>query len=145
MNILMGVGNILRGDDGIGCYIAKNFKEKNWLSLDCGTAPENFTSIIRKNKPETLVIVDAADMGVNEGGFRVVSEEKIGSIGISTHNMPLSFLINYLKDSAEKIIFIGIQPKNIRDSEKISDELRKSAEEIMEILREGRLEEIETL
>lgn len=145
MNILMGVGNTLKGDDGIGCYIAKNFKEKNWLSLDCGTAPENFTSVIRKNKPEILVIVDAADMGIDGGGFRVVSEEKIENIDISTHNMPLSFLINYLKNSFKKIIFIGIQPKTISEAEEISDELKKSAEEIMEILREKRFGEIEAL
>ena len=145
MNILIGIGNVLKGDDGIGCYIAKNFKEKNWLNLDCGTAPENFTSVIRKNKPEILVIVDAADMDINEGGLRVVPEEKIENIGISTHNMPLSFLINYLKDSARKIIFIGVQPKTIRDSDEISEELRKSAEHLMEILREERFEEIETL
>ena len=141
----MGVGNTLKGDDGIGCWIAKIFKEKNWLSLDCGTAPENFTSVIRKNKPEILVIVDAADMDINEGGLRVVPEEKIENIGISTHNMPLSFLINYLKDSARKIIFIGVQPKTIRDSDEISEELKKSAEHLKEILREGRFEEIETL
>lgn len=145
MNILMGIGNILRGDDGVGCWIAKNFKEKNWLGLDCGTAPENFTSVIRKNKPEILVIVDAADMDVNVGGFRVVPEEKIENISISTHNMPLSFLINYLKDFAGKIIFIGIQPKTIRDPDKISERLKKGAEQFMGILREGRLEEIETL
>ncbi|MBU2565715.1 MAG: hydrogenase maturation peptidase HycI [Candidatus Thermoplasmatota archaeon] len=145
MNILMGIGNVLKGDDGIGCYIAKNLEEKNWLSLDCGTAPENFTSVIRKNKPEILVIVDAADMGIDAGVFRIVSEEKIENIGISTHNMPLSFLINYLKDSANRIIFIGIQPKTIRDSDKISEKLKKSAEQLKEILREGRFEEIETL
>ena len=145
MNILMGVGNTLKGDDGIGCYIAKNFKEKNWFSLHCGTAPENFTSIIRKNKPEILIIVDAADMGINEGGFRVVPEEKIENIGISTHNMSLSLLINYLKDSAEKIIFIGVQPKTITDLEEISDKLKKTAGQIMGILREKRFEEIETL
>jgi len=145
MNILMGIGNVLKGDDGIGCYIAKNFKEKNWLSLDCGTAPENFTSVIRKNKPSLLVIVDAADMDIDAGGFRIVSEEKIENIGISTHNMPLSFLINYLKDSANRIIFICIQPKTVSESEEISDELKKSAEQIMEILREERFGEIETL
>ena len=145
MNILMGVGNTLRGDDEIGCYIAKNFKEKNWLSLDCGTAPENFTSVIRKKKPKTLVIVDAADMGIKIGEFRVVPEEKIENMSISTHTMPLSLLINYLKDSANRIIFIGIQPKTIRNSDEISKELKKSAKQIMGILREGRFGEIETL
>jgi len=145
MNILMGIGNVVRGDDGIGCCIAKNLEGKNWLSLDCGTAPENFTSVIRKNKPGILVIVEATDMGIDAGGFRIVSEEKIENIGISTHNIPLSFLINYLKESANRIIFIGVQPKTIRDSGEISDKLKKSAEHLIEILREGRFEEIETL
>jgi len=145
MNILIGIGNTLKGDDGIGCWIAKKFKEKNWVTFDCGTAPENFASVIRKNKPETLVIVDAADMGVNAGGLRVVPEEKIENIGLSTHTIPLSFLINYLKDAAEKIIFIGVQPKTIRNSDEISKELRKSAKQLMKILREENFDEIETL
>lgn len=141
----MCVGNNLRGDDGIGGYIAKNFREKNWLSLNCGTAPENFTSIIRRNKPENLVIVDASDMGLKPGEFRIVSEEKIESIGLNTHSMPLSFLIDYLKNSADKIIFIGIQPKTINDSENISMELKKSVKEIIKILKEEKFEEIKKL
>lgn len=145
MNILMGVGNSLRGDDGIGCYIAKNFREKNWVSLNCGTVPENFTSIIRRNKPEKLVIVDASDMGLKQGEFRIVSEEKIENVSISTHQMPLSFLINYLSNSVGKIIFIGVQPKTIKDSEEISDELKKSANKIMSVLREERFNEIKKL
>jgi len=47
----MGVGNILRGDDGIGSIIAKTFKDDDWLSLDCGVIPENYTSIIKKISP----------------------------------------------------------------------------------------------
>ena len=42
-NILMGVGNILKGDDGIGSMIAKSFTHQDWLSLDCGVVPENYT------------------------------------------------------------------------------------------------------
>ena len=141
----MGVGNSLRGDDGIGCYIAKNFREKNWVSLNCGTVPENFTSIIRRNKPEKLVIVDASDMGLKQGEFGIVSEEKIENIGFTTHTLPLSFLIDYLKNVAGKIIFIGVQPKTIKDSEEISDELKKSADKIMSALREERFNEIKKL
>ena len=40
--ILMGLGNIWRGDDGVGCFITQNFKSDDWLVLDCGTVPENF-------------------------------------------------------------------------------------------------------
>ncbi|MDI6916637.1 MAG: hypothetical protein QMC80_02435 [Thermoplasmatales archaeon] len=38
MNILMGVGNTLKGDDGIGCWIAKKFKKKTGSSLTAAQA-----------------------------------------------------------------------------------------------------------
>ncbi len=50
----MGVGNILRGDDGIGSIIAKTFKDDDWLSLDCGVIPENYTSIIKNFRRELM-------------------------------------------------------------------------------------------
>ena len=64
--VLLGIGNILNGDDGIGIYVAektsKSLKEteveskqansadteRAFIIIDCGTTPENFTSIIKK-------------------------------------------------------------------------------------------------
>ena len=112
-NILMGVGNILRGDDGIGSIIAKSFKDNDWLSLDCGVAPENYTSIIKKNSPELLIILDVVEMDLKPGELRIINSKKIAALHLTTHSMPLSFLITYLKDYVEKIIFIGIQPKKL--------------------------------
>lgn len=48
--MLMGLGNICRGDDGIGSFIAQNFQSDDWLVLDCGTTPENFTSLVKKDQ-----------------------------------------------------------------------------------------------
>jgi len=134
-NILMGVGNILRGDDGIGSIIAKTFKDDDWLSLDCGVIPENYTSIIKKNKPAILVILDVVEMDLKPGDLRIISPEKISAFHLTTHSMPLSFLINYLDEYAENIIFIGIQPKNISFSEIISSEVSESTETIVRILK----------
>ena len=130
----MGVGNVLRGDDGIGSIIAKSFNDNDWLSLDCGVAPENFTSIIKKNKPSLLVILDVVEMDLNPGELRVISPEKISELHLTTHSMPLSFLITYLKDYTEKIIFLGIQPKNINFSNSVSTEVLESAKTVKKIL-----------
>ncbi|MBA7628965.1 Hydrogenase 3 maturation protease [subsurface metagenome] len=134
--ILMGIGNTLQGDDGIGSIIAQSFKDRDWLSIDCGVVPENFTSIIKKNRPDLVVIIDAVEMDLKSGEFRIISPDRISALHlITTHSMPLSFLISYLKEYTQKLIFIGIQPKIIDYSNSVSPEVLKSFEEIIKILK----------
>jgi len=133
--ILMGIGNILRGDDGIGSIIAQNFKDHDWLSIDCGVIPENFTSIIKKNRPDLVVLIDAVEMDLKSGEFRIISPDKISALHLTTHSMPLSFLIFYLKEFTQELIFIGIQPEIIDYSNSVNPKLLKSSEEIIRILK----------
>ncbi|GAF81934.1 unnamed protein product [marine sediment metagenome] len=133
--ILMGIGNTLRGDDGIGSIIAQSFKDRDWLSMDCGVVPENFTSIIKKNGPDLVVLVDAVEMDLKSGEFRLISPYRISALHLTTHSMPLSFLISYLKEYTQELVFIGIQPKIINYSNSVSPEVLKSSEEIIRILK----------
>jgi len=133
--ILMGIGNILRGDDGIGSIIAQKFKDHDWLSIDCGVVPENFTSTIKKNKPNLVVLIDAVEMELKSGEFRIISPDRISALHLTTHSMPLSFLISYLKEYTQELIFIGIQPEVIDYSNSVNPTLLKSSEEITKILK----------
>ncbi len=142
---LMGIGNTLRGDDGIGSIIARNFKDNNWLSLDCGVAPENFTSIVKKNKPQLVVLIDVVEMDLKPGEFRIIPPEKINTMHLTTHSIPLSFLISYLENFTPEVIFIGIQPKLIYYSTSISPEIFKSSEEIIKILKDKKINLIKKL
>ena len=131
----MGVGNILRGDDGIGSFIANSFEADDWLSLDCGVVPENFTSIVKKNNPDLVVIIDVVEMELEPGEFKIISPDKIKDMHLTTHTIPLSFLISYLESFTQKVIFIGIQPKIINYSLSICPEILKSSHKIIEILK----------
>ncbi|MFH1001666.1 MAG: hydrogenase maturation protease, partial [bacterium] len=111
------------------------FKDRDWLSMDCGVVPENFTSIIKKNKPDLVVLIDAVEMDLKSGEFRIISPDRISALHLTTHSMPLSFLISYLKDYTQELIFIGIQPKIIDYSNSVSSEVLKSSEEIIKILK----------
>lgn len=142
---LMGIGNTLRGDDGIGSIIARKFKDNDWLSLDCGVAPENFTSIIKKNKPHLVVLIDVVEMDLKPGEFKIIPLEKINTMHLTTHSIPLSFLISYLKNFTREIIFIGIQPKIIDYSTSISPEILKSSQEIIKILKDKKFNLIKKL
>lgn len=143
--ILMGIGNILRGDDGIGSIIAQKFKDHDWLSLDCGVAPENFTSIIKKNRPNLLVLIDVVEMGLEPGQYRIIPPEKIDIMHLTTHSISLAFLISYLKNFAREIVFIGIQPKLIDYSTSISPEILKNADKIVRILKDKKLNTVKKL
>ncbi len=140
--MLLGIGNNLHGDDGIGNYIALRFHAPGWISLDCGTMPENFTAVVRRHHPEVLVLVDATDLGLKPGEFRSVGEDQIEEVSIGTHNLPLSFLIRYLAESAGQVIFIGIQPGHLGESEGICPAVTAGAEQLIALLEQNRIPEI---
>jgi len=115
------------------------------LVLDCGRAPENFTSIVTKTRPKCLVIVDAAQMSLEPGQFRVISPERIEELYPSTHNIPLSYLISYLDKWVDKIILIGIQPKKTGEHDQISKELKDSTKKIVRILEKKNFQPLKRL
>jgi hydrogenase 3 maturation protease len=142
MNILFGVGNPLSGDDGIGNYTAEKFHADGWTVYDCGTVPENFTSLVRKTRPPLLVIVDAADLGLSPGEFRVVPEEYIEDVSIGTHQLPLTHVIEFLKECTGEIIFIGIQPRSLVFGTDLSSEAISGADRLIGVLEEDAIDTI---
>lgn len=144
-NVLMGIGNELKGDDGIGNIIARQFKHRDWKSLACETTPENFAAIVKRERPEILVIVDAAEMGLPAGEFRLLPKQKLNSVAFGTHAMPLHFLVSHLKKYAGKILFIAVQPGKMQFGEKISADVKKSKKKLIGILKKKNWRAIKAL
>jgi hydrogenase 3 maturation protease len=113
------------------------------MVLDCGTTPENYTAVVKRQKLKTLVLIDAADMGLPAGEIRIIPKEKLGSMHISTHGMPLSVVIQYLEKEVEHVILIGIQPETMTG--KISKPVKKSAKQLIDLLKKKETNKIETL
>jgi len=127
---IWGVGNILSGDDAVGPIVSAQLG-----GIDCGTTPENYTSKLRANPPEILIIIDAADMGLKSGSVRILSFEEIGGLIFTSHGIPLSVLLEQYSATI-KIIFIGIQPKQTNLGEPLSAEVSAAAEFIVKKLSE---------
>ena len=136
----MGIGNEIKGDDALGSLIAqktsKLFHEnENVVIFDGGTVPENYTGLIRKENPTHIILVDAVDMKKEPGYIRVVKKEEIANYNISTHAMPISFLIKYMETTVDaQIILVGIQPKSMVLAEEISKEVKESIDEVVDTL-----------
>ena len=125
--VILGVGNELRGDDGVGVYIAKKLKGKN--VINAGVAPENFVGKIKKMKPDRVVIFDALDFGGKPGEVKVVDARKTEGLKISTHSLPLSFFCGLFGKT--EIYVVGIQPRNREFGGRIDREVKRSADDLI--------------
>lgn len=144
--ILLGAGSRLRQDDAAGSLLAEEFKDSEWLSIDGSTVPENYFSIIKKNRPELLVIVDACEMKLPPGSVRRIPVDNISSwSAFNTHSLSLSRFLSFLGEVSDKIIFIGIQPLETGIGEGISPQVRESLEIVKKVLSEQKLESLERL
>jgi len=141
--MILGVGNRLKSDDGAGSLLTERMAGTDWHTVDGADIPENFTGIIKREKPDLLVIADVTDMGVATGTFRrvpigVLSDES----GFNTHTGPLTGLISRLINYSENIVFIGIQPARLDFGEGLSPEVADAVERIAEILISGSIDDI---
>ena len=141
--ILLGIGNRMRSDDGVGSFLADTMAGSSWMTIDGADIPENFTGIIKRELPDLLVLVDATDLEEKAGTIRRLPLDALSDeSGFNTHSGPLTFLINYLKEYAGEVIFIGIQPLDVGFGEGLSAPVKKASEDLEKILRQGRLDKI---
>ena len=130
----------MRGDDAIGPMIAGKLKKifkktPDLMVINAETVPENYTGTIRKENPSHIIFIDAVEMKSNPGHIRLVQREEIADYSISTHAMPISFMIKYLESFTDaRMLLIGIQPKNMEMNNSISDEVQESVEKLTGIL-----------
>ena len=120
---VLGVGNALRGDDGFGPAVVERLVASCQLPvassqapdpssepraprpqpppspvvLDAGSAPENFAGRLRRERPEALLVLDAADFGWAPGELRLLSPGELAGGGLSTHAGSLAMLFDYLR------------------------------------------------
>lgn len=115
--LVLTVGNELMGDDAAGPLLAQ-ILEKNplsgWEVIDGGTMPENCLYLIREMRPDLVLVVDAADMSLPPGSVRLIPPEEIGeALLMTTHNLPLTYLIRALQEFVPEVYLLGIQPRDV--------------------------------
>lgn len=139
--VICGIGSTLRSDDGIGSLLASRIDGKvPYIVYDAGSSPENYLGKIIKDKPDTVILVDAVDFGGSPGEFRVVEPEDIQTVNFfSTHNASISLAINYLKaDLKADILVLIIQPKCINFGDTLSEEVSKTLDMLERWFFEGK-------
>lgn len=108
---VIGVGQTLRGDDAAGLAVVKRLHAaESVLILEGGSAPENLTGALRAFAPQIVLLIDAAQLGLESGAVRWLDAQAIGGLSASTHSLPLSLLTLYLQDAFQCTVgLIAIQ------------------------------------
>jgi hydrogenase 3 maturation protease len=127
----------MRGDDSVGPMVIDELKKTNAadsrdvLLLDCQHFPESFLKQITEFKPDKLIMVDTSDFKGKPGEFREIDPDSVKKQSLSTHRMPLTMMIDYLRSRIDfELVFIGVQPKQTGFDIPVSDECRRAVKEV---------------
>ena len=138
MKLVVTVGNGMMGDDAAGPLLAEKLKGAplaGWEALNGGSAPENSLFLIREMKPEQVAIVDAADMGLAPGEIRLIADDRIEDpFFMTTHTLPLSYLMQALREFVPKVDLIGIQPDVVAFGYPLSDSVKLAVDRVYDCL-----------
>lgn len=140
-NVVLTVGNSMMGDDAAGPSLARLLQEtpaSGWTVIDGGATPENSVHTVFALNPEQVLIVDAAEMELEPGQIRQVDDRMMADLFImSTHNLPLTFLIQRLREKIPQVHFLGIQPQVVAFQFPMSDPVRTAVTAIHRNLCSG--------
>ena len=132
--VLIGVGNPLLGDEGLGIAAIDRLREQDLPEsvglVDGGT--NSLDALIDAREAERVIIVDAVDGGAEPGTlFRLDGEQLLASEGVpllSLHQLNLkeslclAELAGFNRDS---LVVLGMQPAVMKPSMCLSDIVEK--------------------
>ncbi len=133
MVVIMGIGNSHRGDDKVGLHVAKMLEERGKILL-CDTDPLDFVEEICGEQPDILIIVDAVDAGREAGEIIQVDEDMLNNLSVSTHHLPISLFLEFVRKCVGKIEIWGIQVKKVGFEDEMGDEVKKAADKLVKLL-----------
>jgi coenzyme F420 hydrogenase subunit delta len=106
--VVLGVGNVLFGDDGFGCAVVDYLESHERVPeevclLDAGTGVRKllFTLCLSSTRPQRLLIVDAIDAGRSPGEIFEIDPGDLPVVKLddfSLHQLPTSNLLRELQE-----------------------------------------------
>lgn len=135
--ILIGVGNSLRGDDGIGLVVAGRIR-----SIDSVQVPSaSFEMIDLWEEADEVIVVDAARSGASPGTIHrldALARPVPGALlTTSTHSIGVSETIELARSLGRlppSMTIYGIEVGGLTTGTDLSPEVRRAAETLVEMI-----------
>lgn len=130
--LFVGIGNLLKKDDGAGVYVSSGIKGSDTVSsLTVEVSIENYIGKINRINPDILVLIDAVDMGSVPGTYKLLDINQTEDMTFNTHNISARRVSDFFK---MPVYLIGIQPESIDFGEKMSYLVKNTADKIISII-----------
>ena len=126
--LLLGVGNRLRGDEGLGCFLVNRLKGKvNIPLIDGGTLPEKNLGFLEASHADLVLVAVAADVpDTASGDITLIDLDQLPAMKVKTRSADLSLLFRFIpQKSRPEVLLIAVQPDNQMQNRKgVSDSVR---------------------
>ena len=134
--LFIGVGNVLKSDDGVGVTISRQIVEtSNIMALTVEVSIENYIGKINSINPGAIVILDCMELGASPGTIRLVTLDNVEDITFNTHNISLGKLGNFFPYPT---YVLGIQPHTTVFGDKLSPPVQNAADRIIRKINQKR-------
>jgi len=131
----VGIGNVLKKDDGIGVYICKKIEEApHQKCVIVEQSLENYIGAINATNPDKVILIDAVDFNQTPGHVELFPVHQLTDQTSHTHNISLEKLADFFDVPAW---VLGIQPGDVCFGEGFTKEVLEAAEEVVEELSSG--------
>jgi len=145
--LIVGIGNVLKGDDGAGPLVCEQLGRVKICAdlIDTGTVPENYIQPIIKKAPKNLLVIDAIDFGAPPGTIKIFKPEQLNSHAISTHTLSPRLFVDMVCQNIKRapalresldVYFVGIQPAQIQLGQSISPQVSQAIQQLSQVLTE---------
>lgn len=147
MEAIIGLGNQLKGDDGIGILLVREIEKKELASnievFDAGIRGLRLLHLLKDL--EKALIVDAVRFGGEPGDSVFFSPDEVESLNEfqSTHDMDFLEVLELsktLEEEPDGIVIMGVEPKDTSFGESISPELKHRLPQLVEDLSKKAVE-----
>ena len=132
--LFVGVGNVLKSDDGVGVVISRQIIERpGILALSVEVSIENYIGKINSLEPEELVIIDCMELGSSPGSSRLIALDEVEDITFNTHNISLGRLGDFFTFPC---YVMGIQPASLDFGELLSPPVEEASRNIVQMINQ---------
>lgn len=145
--MVWGLGNPLQGDDRAGIEVVLRLQAEarpKITAINCETTPGNFIPLVRRENPHTLVLVDAADMGLPPGSVRLIPAERVSETCFTSHDFSLDLMLRGVIGRT-RLILVGIQPARVALTLELSPPVCRAVEDVVSALLADRLGDVPVL
>lgn len=142
--LILGVGNILLSDEGVGVKIAQSLEKRTEIQphfdvIDGGTCGMELLDELANR--EHLIIIDAVLANKPAGEIIVLRDEQVPTFfsrKISPHQLGICDVLSALKLTDEfpkHLCLIGIQPESLAPGMQLTETVEKVMPKVMDTLK----------